>query len=696
MPDRNPTIPPSGPLHTTPTRNLDGEQYVVAKHVAVLDEHPMSPSGGEPAKYCGPQELQMIADNNNRRVEQTGDATPLVIGHTTDGKDEDEQPEIVGYATNFSVGPLFNTGRMALFADFHVRKDKKELANKYPRRSVELWPKRWEVDPISLLGATTPERDLGLLQFARKGEVVRLNPTGEGVIHYSRRGEVIRYSRSLDPDVSPPLFPHQNPRQYAAKKPPKCKCDDSSCPCCGGKCKQVAFRLVHRLDMDDSEGTPMCFGCAEDARCTGIYRDGHRFTKDVEEAARKIPANHEPSKQKKSRTRGTPMAGHSRPSSYYNYTVQQPPQPRRYAMGGGDSGGPNPLDGGSAAPDDATSQMVEAVLNSAPIQEIIQGSKQTQEQLGEIMQMLQSQQGGDQQQPPMDDGQQGMDDQDQDQSGPPPEGGDDEQPDEEARFQHEDSINDGTARAKQGPPTQFEDDDENCHYEMDDDLYGGQEANDDMESSDVTANQYGAYASASNVQIPSNTGARKMAGNRQFSRAGGTPPRKSQYELYLESLREGDQAVRYARDQREKQQLAKEVQELKLHNVKMSRAEQLRTLQMTEGVIMDTAKELVRTLPLNDQQFQAELEHIKVHYRRDPSGIQPFRLAEGAAPPVGRGTTQAPVASTLDDHNIKKYNQALGAEMIRYKRKKPDATDEELLAAAKPVVDAEFAQRRTA
>ena len=104
---------------------------------------------------------------------RTGDATPLVIGHTTDGKSEKSQPEIVGFATNFTVGPLFNTGRQAIFADFHVLKDKVELANQYPRRSVELWPKRWEIDPISLLGATTPERDLGILQLQRQGQVIR-------------------------------------------------------------------------------------------------------------------------------------------------------------------------------------------------------------------------------------------------------------------------------------------------------------------------------------------------------------------------------------------------------------------------------------------------------------------------------------------------------------------------------------------
>ena len=162
-------------------------EYVVARHVAVLDEHPMSSGPDGTPTYCGPKELQQIADNNNKRVHETGDACPIVIGHTVDGKPEKAQPEVVGYATNFTTGPLFNSGRMGLFADFHIRKDKIEEVNKYPRRSVELWPKRWEVDPISLLGATTPERDLGLLQMQRQGE----HPT--------------RYSRALTDKYSIPL-----------------------------------------------------------------------------------------------------------------------------------------------------------------------------------------------------------------------------------------------------------------------------------------------------------------------------------------------------------------------------------------------------------------------------------------------------------------------------------------------------------
>src|SRR5579859_5194319 len=101
--------------------------------------------------------LGRIAANNNRRVKETGDWTPIVIGHTKDNAPENEQPEIVGYASNFTVKPLFRTGRYAIHAVCRFFKNKLDKVKNFPRRSVELWVTREEVDPISLLGATSPQ-----------------------------------------------------------------------------------------------------------------------------------------------------------------------------------------------------------------------------------------------------------------------------------------------------------------------------------------------------------------------------------------------------------------------------------------------------------------------------------------------------------------------------------------------------------
>lgn len=644
----------------------------------------MAGGSGEAPQYVGPDQLQQIANNNNRRIQQTGDATPVTIGHTEDGRDEDEQPEIVGWATNFSVGPLFDTGLQALFADFHVRKDEKDRINKYfPRRSVEFWPKRMEVDPISLLGATTPEQDLGLLQFARRNEVVRMDPRGE-VIHYSRRGEVIRYSRSLDPEDTTPIsrygwgvsdLPDQL-RRYAAKSAPKCQCCDPSCPCCAGKCGADASSTVHRTDMDDEEGTPMCPGCTEDALSSGIFRSGVSHKKQEPSKA--------PKPEKKSRTTATAgatsMAGHSFPTPIRAtppYRVQVTNgKPRRYAADGSDGGAPMGGGGGGDPQDDQTAQLVQAVLQSAPIQEIVQGQKQSQEQMSEIMQMLQ-QMGGE--------GQEGKQPGPEGAAGAGLDGGAEDEgspdgapPQEEARWEHEGPPKRGTMADVEGGPAD--------HYEDDDMPEQYMEMDDDEESSDVQPKKYGgAYASSTNVSIPGENfmGGHRKPPQRKSRSAGGNESRtKSQWELYMESLSQGDDRVRYARLEQTVKHQQEQLREMALDRVKYARAEQLRTLQLTEGVDMDVAEELGATLHLDDAGFVKHMDKIKTRYRRDPSAIEPVRLAQFTGLGSPGGSAPAPESRMNHEQRIC-YSRALAATMGKIKQREPQLNDQELMAKAR-------------
>lgn len=165
---------------------------VVKKRVPLLDEHdilrpaldehgqPVLGEDGRPKKLrvkIDKAKLARIAANNNRRVKETGDLVPIVVGHTKDDAPEESQPRIVGLAKNFVVARLGKTGRHAIHADLEFPPDSvKYLKAKglgVSRRSVELWLDRMEIDPISLLGATTPERDLGLLHLSRSGHPIR-------------------------------------------------------------------------------------------------------------------------------------------------------------------------------------------------------------------------------------------------------------------------------------------------------------------------------------------------------------------------------------------------------------------------------------------------------------------------------------------------------------------------------------------
>lgn len=141
-------------------------QFVIKHDVPILDEHDLVDNDNNVVFSLTPKILQQIAENNNRRVDETGDETPIIVGHTKDEAAEDAQPEIVGWARHFTVKRLFNTGRKAIFCTARFLKDKLDLVKKFPRRSVELWLKKMLIDPIALLGPTTPERDLGLLKFS--------------------------------------------------------------------------------------------------------------------------------------------------------------------------------------------------------------------------------------------------------------------------------------------------------------------------------------------------------------------------------------------------------------------------------------------------------------------------------------------------------------------------------------------------
>lgn len=166
-------------------------KFIIKRDVPILDEHVLKDDDGNPLVVFNERRLRQIAARNNRRIKQTGDLIPLVIGHTKDDAPEEAQPEIVGYATDLRVRPFRKTGRKAITAKFLYFANKVAKARGFPRRSIELWLSDGKIDPISLLGATTPDRDLGLVQLEKSGAVLQFASGG-------RR----KYKRLLD-DAKP-------------------------------------------------------------------------------------------------------------------------------------------------------------------------------------------------------------------------------------------------------------------------------------------------------------------------------------------------------------------------------------------------------------------------------------------------------------------------------------------------------------
>jgi len=189
---------------------LPDEEYLVYPHLALLDEHErLDPKSGKKIKV-DEKYLNELRDNLNAKVAETGDATPYVLGHTLDKGEDDEdvpesdQPEILGWLVNYKVDDLLNTNRKAVHGDLFIRKSKYEVAKEYPRRSVELWYSSKDVDPVSALSSSAPERNLGLLKLKRVAALGASTPGRNlGLLKYSRDGESAVYSYSIPTSITP-------------------------------------------------------------------------------------------------------------------------------------------------------------------------------------------------------------------------------------------------------------------------------------------------------------------------------------------------------------------------------------------------------------------------------------------------------------------------------------------------------------
>jgi hypothetical protein len=134
----------------------------------ILDEHEFPDDKTGKRVKLTKERLEKIAARCNARGRELDSLVPIIPGHTIDDAPETDQPPIVGYAVNFAVEPFFNTGRYAIACTPLAKSaDHVKYFKAMPRRSVELWLDPDDIDPIAILGATTPRRDLGMHRFAR-------------------------------------------------------------------------------------------------------------------------------------------------------------------------------------------------------------------------------------------------------------------------------------------------------------------------------------------------------------------------------------------------------------------------------------------------------------------------------------------------------------------------------------------------
>jgi hypothetical protein len=166
---------------------LESDEYVRIPNVPVFDEHDEWDEKGNLVRRFDRKRLQAIVDTCNAKTD-TGDLTCIGPGHTIPHAPETQQPPIWGYAANWKLDKYGPGNKLAACCDYYIRKtvledgkevDGKTAAYSYPRRSIELWSSRNDIDWIALL-RKAPERPMGLVTYAR----TQFDATAASTLYY--------------------------------------------------------------------------------------------------------------------------------------------------------------------------------------------------------------------------------------------------------------------------------------------------------------------------------------------------------------------------------------------------------------------------------------------------------------------------------------------------------------------------------
>ena len=167
----NVTIPGamiSGKSSLSPFRYEQQNDHVVVFAVPIVDEHVDDTSPKPFDKLTG--DLFEEVFNSTKGYEDRGAYAAVIIGHTT-GDEKDTYREVVGHIRNFKMtGKAPNRQIVGDFFFATAFFDAAILTNLYPRRSSEISSVDWRIDPVALLGATSPARPLPDMIFAKGQE----------------------------------------------------------------------------------------------------------------------------------------------------------------------------------------------------------------------------------------------------------------------------------------------------------------------------------------------------------------------------------------------------------------------------------------------------------------------------------------------------------------------------------------------
>ena len=169
-----PAAPITGKSSLSPFRYEHRDNHVIVFDVPLMDEHEDSSRRKPFNKFSG----QLFDDvvRATRECESKGSYVQIIIGHTEgDGDDEFAHP-VVGHIRNVRTKGR-SAGKRQIIGDMWFAPDAFEhqiKTNQYPRRSAEISRLDYRLDPVALLGASTPARPLPDMLFQKQGDTHEL------------------------------------------------------------------------------------------------------------------------------------------------------------------------------------------------------------------------------------------------------------------------------------------------------------------------------------------------------------------------------------------------------------------------------------------------------------------------------------------------------------------------------------------
>lgn len=135
--------------------------------IAVLP-HDAKPKSGRMLYSIGAPELEAAAAKVNANLENHGKAVKLFLGHSTNGKPQKEQPDIVGYGVGARTGRFGPKGTLGvLLRQCRYLPGMWNEAKKYPERSPEFLPTTGELTGLALL-KTDPKLPMGMMTYQQE------------------------------------------------------------------------------------------------------------------------------------------------------------------------------------------------------------------------------------------------------------------------------------------------------------------------------------------------------------------------------------------------------------------------------------------------------------------------------------------------------------------------------------------------